>query len=371
LEQIENAKLLSDGNVCGDSSMASLDSENDLHHDGMLKTGVSLSGVGTNKSFPCSFCDKRFAHKSNLLSHVQIHKKGPLKCTDCDKEFFSRGGLSLHRKSHQPSEACPYCDHLAPNASYLKKHVDIKHFKEDVTRRRYSCDQCKARFYTKYHLERHLECHSKTKTFQCPHCTHSTHSEMLLKRHLSNMHTSRDPYVCNICGATTKFKMSLIEHQRRHYNDKPYKCTECSYCAVSSSNVARHSLIHKGRTYQCDVCQKKFVYKSHLKRHQVIHTGEKIFTCLECSYSCNVSSNLRKHMSLVHKRILPPRRGGKQIPRLDEIIINDHSETSGLDNNQSQDGALINIASQIEAVPQTTSVYLFSDTSKVPNYVTS
>ena len=256
---------------------------------------------GSDKANYCDICDKTYTAKGNFRKHMLIHQKGSLKCNDCDKTFQSVSGLWLHTKIHYPTEACPHCEHKAPNQSYLKKHIDRVHFRGDSSRKPHICDQCGNRFYTAYALNSHVTTHVRDKQYTCSHCDHATHTEILLAKHIKNMHVDRDPFICNICGARTKFKASMDEHQRRHYDERPFKCTECSHTSISATNLAHHKMIHKERAFQCGVCQKKFVYKSQLNCHSAIHTGEKKFACSHCAYTCNVSSNLNKHMLQVHK----------------------------------------------------------------------
>ena len=273
---------------------------------------------GSDKDNYCDVCDKTYTAKANFRKHMLIHKKGLLKCSYCDKTFQSFGGLCLHKQIHNPTEACPHCEHKAPNKSYLKKHIDRVHFRGDSSRKPHICDHCGSRFYTPDALNRHISIHVRDKRYKCSHCDHVTHSESLLASHVKNIHVDRDPFMCNICGATTKFKSSMDEHQRRHYDERPFKCTECSHTSISATNLARHKMIHRERAFQCVVCQKKFVYRSQLTRHNVIHTGEKNFSCSHCTYTCNVPSNLNKHMLQVHSI---KKHNEAKIIRINEIEI--------------------------------------------------
>ena len=273
---------------------------------------------GGDKANYCNECDKTYSSNGSFRNHMLIHKNGPLKCNDCDKAFKSVSGLSLHKQMHNPTEACPHCEHKAPNQSTLKRHIDRVHFRGDSSRKRHICDHCGSRFYTPDALNRHISIHAPDKRYKCSHCDHVTHSESLLANHIKNVHVDRDPFMCNICGATTKFKSSMDEHQRRHYDERPFKCTECSHTSISATNLARHKMIHRERAFQCVVCQKKFVYRSQLMRHNVIHTGEKNFSCSLCTYTCNVRSNLNKHMLQVHKI---KKHNEAKIIRINEIDI--------------------------------------------------
>ena len=201
---------------------------------------------------------------------------------------------------HNPTKACPHCEHKAPNQSYLRRHIDRVHFRGDSKRKPHICDYCGNRFYTACQLNIHITTHVRNKQYKCSQCDYVTHTEILLALHVKNIHVYRDSLVCNICGATLRSKGSMEQHQRRHYDEKPFKCTECSRMFIGQTDLARHKMIHKERTFQCGVCQKKFVYREHLNRHSVIHTGEHNFACSQCTYKCNVRTNLNKHMLNVH-----------------------------------------------------------------------
>ena len=273
----------------------------------------------SDKANYCDVCDKTYSSKGNFRNHMLIHKNGPLKCNDCDKTFKSVSGLSLHKQMHNPTEACPHCEHKAPNPSTLKRHIDRVHFRGDSSKKTHICDQCGSRFSAACTLNSHVTTHVRdNKQYTCSHCDYVTHTEILLAMHIKNMHVDRDPFICNICGATTKFKASMDEHQRRHYDERPFKCTECSHTSISATNLAQHKMIHKERAFQCGVCQKKFVYKFQLNRHSAIHTGEKKFACSHCAYTCNVSSNLNKHMVQVHNI---KKLNEAKIIRVNEIIM--------------------------------------------------
>ena len=282
---------------------------------------------GSDKANYCDVCDKTYSLKGNFRYHMLIHKYGPLKCNDCDKTFKSVAGLSLHKQMHNPTEACPHCEHKAPNQSTLKRHINRVHFRGDSSRKPHLCDHCGNRFYTADALNSHVITHVRDKQYKCSHCDHATHTEILLAKHIKNMHVDQDPFICNICGATTKFKDSMDAHQRRHYDERPFKCTECSHTSISASDMARHKMIHKERAFQCGVCQKKFVYKRQLNRHIVIHTGEKNFACLHCTFKCNVSANLNKHMLNIHNI---KKHNEIKIKRVNDISITTEPHTEAI-----------------------------------------
>lgn len=65
--------------------------------------------------------------------------------------------------------------------------------------------------------------------------------------------------------------------------------------------LAAHRKIHGEANFVCEECNRCFKTRGHLLRHQIIHTNKKPFSCEHCLYSCNVKTNLKKHLKLIHQ----------------------------------------------------------------------
>ncbi len=63
---------------------------------------------------------------------------------------------------------------------------------------------------------------------QCPRCEKKLGSKVQLRKHLKIVHGEADPYLCNVCGFTTKHQGSLKEHQIMH-DGKGY-CSDICIC---------------------------------------------------------------------------------------------------------------------------------------------
>ena len=78
------------------------------------------------KPFACQVCDKKFAHKSNLVQHQATHTDvRNFKCSICPegRSFKTKSHLSRHMVFHyEPKFFCIHCDYKSYTKSNLKKH---------------------------------------------------------------------------------------------------------------------------------------------------------------------------------------------------------------------------------------------------------
>lgn len=78
--------------------------------------------------------------------------------------------------------------------------------------------------------------HNTEKKYECPHCDHVSHREDLIQFHVRNVHEEKDTFVCNLCGAKLRYRMTYEEHMHRHMGTPMKKCDVCFkafYCKLS------------------------------------------------------------------------------------------------------------------------------------------
>ncbi|XP_074871520.1 uncharacterized protein LOC142023939 [Carettochelys insculpta] len=115
------------------------------------------------------------------------------------------------------------------------------------------------------------------------------------ERNQKNCPRSKANTYCH-CGKSFRTKLALIEHERLHTGEKPYKCLECGKSFNQRSSLISHGRIHTGETpFRCLECGKSFSRRSVLITHVRIHTGERPFKCLECGKRFNRRTNLTRH----------------------------------------------------------------------------
>ncbi|XXQ32884.1 C2H2-type domain-containing protein [Plasmodiophora brassicae] len=80
-----------------------------------------------------------------------------------------------------------------------------------------------------------------------------------------------------MCDAVLSSLAELRAHQRSvHSSAQPYHCQVCDKRFFWSGSLSRHMRIHSGsRPYTCRVCNKSFTQSGTLQRHMRTHTGER------------------------------------------------------------------------------------------------
>ena len=149
------------------------------------------------------------------------------------------------------------------------------------------------------------ECVNQKLAYKCSECDYNTAKKNNLHIHTRKQHDYR-PYVCCICKKSCKTKATLSYHENTHLKVKPYQCNTCKTRFCAKGDLVRHTKYkHKqDRPKKCTKCSYSCVEESHMNRHMRIHTGEKPYQCKDCSYACSVQINLKRHQ-LTHSGVKP------------------------------------------------------------------
>ncbi|XP_058831154.1 zinc finger protein 90 homolog [Topomyia yanbarensis] len=162
------------------------------------------------KQFPCSFCSKKFTHKSDRNVHENIHKGlKPYKCSECPSSFAHRKSLLTHKVTHTKSRnyRCHICGKTYGHLIVLKKHLTA-HRNE----RRYQCSICNKAFLAKQVLQNHMLIHSNERPHQCTICTKRFRRADSLQAH-SKVHQRNTAYACNVCNIQFECQRALDQHR--------------------------------------------------------------------------------------------------------------------------------------------------------------
>lgn len=104
---------------------------------------------------------------------------------------------------------------------------------------------------------------------------------------------------------------ALTQHFRyRHLKERPYKCEECDYAAVTKWDMNKHQLrMHSTEkaTYLCDECDFTCVNMNQMRNHARNEHGDgpNVYMCHCCDRQYKNGSTLSRHLIKVHGFQLP------------------------------------------------------------------
>nr|XP_032835713.1 zinc finger protein 664-like [Petromyzon marinus]XP_032835715.1 zinc finger protein 664-like [Petromyzon marinus]XP_032835716.1 zinc finger protein 664-like [Petromyzon marinus] len=171
--------------------------------------------------------------------------------------------------------------------------------------KRQQCDRCAYSTDRAVNLIEHQRTHTGEKPFKCSACEMAFAWSSNLKKH-ERTHTGEKPFKCAVCGKAFARSSVLQSHQRTHTGEKPFKCTVCDKAFSQSTILQSHQRTHTGeKPFTCSVCGKAFSVSATLKNHQRTHTGDKPFKCTLCGKAFSQSPHLQRHQ-ITHKHQRTP-----------------------------------------------------------------
>ncbi|KXJ69360.1 hypothetical protein RP20_CCG027466 [Aedes albopictus] len=281
------------------------------------------------KPYKCSYCDKRFNHKSTVCTHEKtVHiAANAYKCNRCHKTFNQKCQLQYHEKLQEAHTiACEQCDKIFCYQASLKEHTfrvhcpRRKHRKDRLAgvnidnegRNKFRCEVCYRRFYYKRALDMHMGIHDialdvNALYFSCNYCPETfTDEEPLLKHeaeHVANNTTdfmenmkaleqSEDPengqvlgkYRCPLCFSRFEELSELKEHHKTHICSNPEECTKCKPTLAEDYDFTQgnYDESEDNQTIQCKICERKLPSFELFQIHFHYHTSRVPFYCYQC-----------------------------------------------------------------------------------------
>ena len=138
--------------------------------------------IPTEKEFNCDICHRSYSNKGNLKQHIKVHDESKaLKCDVCLKLFCNKTQLKSHYKTHTGEKpfACQICDR-----KFSLKHALTRHQASHRDDKPFKCSICpEGRYFkTKNGLSMHMVFHYERK-FLCNYCDHKSYTKSSLNAH--------------------------------------------------------------------------------------------------------------------------------------------------------------------------------------------
>ncbi|RVE51577.1 hypothetical protein evm_003709 [Chilo suppressalis] len=176
----------------------------------------------------------------------------------------------------------------------------IKVLESEDKSKPFQCISCKYSSRFKASVQRHYQRHhtgDETKPYQCINCDFCTKTKDQIALH-NKRSKSGIVLNCKECSFQTKFKCTLVMHQKSHY---AYSCSECNYKCKIKYDLSRHyNYAHLNGVWKCKYCDYKAPRRDGLLAHETIHTGYKPYSCGLCSYTSVRKSLLNVHLRRFH-----------------------------------------------------------------------
>ncbi|XP_058819316.1 zinc finger protein 260-like [Topomyia yanbarensis] len=281
------------------------------------------------KPYKCSYCDKRFNHKSTVCTHEKtVHiASNAYKCERCHKTFNQKCQLQYHEKLQEPHViACTMCDKVFCYQASHKEHMFKIHFPrskkdrfvsgvvegEGSGRNKFKCNVCDRRFYYKRALEMHMGVHDSSLDvnvlyFSCNYCPETFTDEDPLQKHeaehvannttdfmenLKSLEQYEDPengqvegkYRCPLCFSRFDDIPALQEHHKTHLCSNPEECDKCKPTLAEDYDFTKSTYDENddNQPTQCHLCERTLQSFELFQNHFHYHTSRVPFYCYHC-----------------------------------------------------------------------------------------
>lgn len=266
--------------------------------------------------FKCPVCNQCFACATELIGHFDTHSDGTHECKVCKMTFSSGGKLKEHEQEHLTSTTefkCTECDKSFLESNAFHQHCCSRQ-QHPATKSEYTKPSNKTSTPS-YHQavgeEEEVDVTGED-LYRCPICSIQCTSKSSLLEH-QNKHQNEKPFKCVLCGKRFALRRYLKEHERRHrlknaaqnaaqnaaeLAENKFKCPRCYSRFSTEHDLSLHMRLHaEGEVgqYRCDMCYKSFSHWSLLRQHQESHVGQVVYECTECDKAFAFPHLLEEH----------------------------------------------------------------------------
>jgi len=220
------------------------------------------------KPHKCSHCEYRAVARQQVVLHTQRRHARDCKATGHEQETECEDEVEVHEVAEEPAEdeAEDEAEDAATADIALDKETETiaetpKTPQSDAKLKK--CRFCAYRTMSTPRLEVHEMRHRKEKPFKCGNCEYRAVTKWEISRHKQRVHAKQ--------MKPSKSKTKITKCQRMHSPHGEQKCRYCDFSAVTKQEISLHELrLHAehSKPFKCEKCEKRFAQRSHYDRHK-------------------------------------------------------------------------------------------------------
>ncbi|XP_050530182.1 zinc finger protein 836-like [Daktulosphaira vitifoliae] len=163
--------------------------------------------------FACDVCGNMYKNKASAMNHLLTHTSNKtVMCQLCNFMCYTKQQLAVHQAKHDKRFICDICNKRFAQKSQLDTHIKAVHYNQ----RPFSCSLCTKSFKTKGSHDAHMIVHTDTRFHQCPYCDKKCRKRYDLTLHIRT-HTGEKPFKCSVCGRGFVQMCDTRKHEMLHY----------------------------------------------------------------------------------------------------------------------------------------------------------
>lgn len=240
--------------------------------------------------------------KKKYQKRSKIQKKRiSIKLGDYTDKYTIENYKSTHQqhRGHDVIETlfkCLICDGFkAAEEEYFRIHIE-RHVNGDLR-----CPHCSFEAVTKPDREKHMrEVHGDEKKFICDMCGFSSREKISLRNHMGIAHGILN-FACTLCPAKLGSRVDRTKHYASEHTKEKKYCKNCNSFknSLTEEEYEKH-LATCSPTVVCDECGSVFPNKGGaLGQHKLCaHSNVRKHPCNLCSFSAKQMTVLRRHMKI-------------------------------------------------------------------------
>lgn len=226
-----------------------------------------------NENYPCPVCNLKLKNQRALDYHLNKDHKNRVTCNVCGVQVRNDEYLALHMNLHngKTENDCSFCD-----KSFARRVNVIRHMQVHFNKKKHQCERC-GMFFTQTTIfyNHRLQHEAEDNPLICSICSQTFKTIRTYKRHMVTHQEDRPRYNCEFCGKVFVDKYTLKMHIRTHHANTSGGDDSQEQTTVQSHKKVKVSTIEEQQDhviFTCVICQHIFVRQDLFSEHmQNVH----------------------------------------------------------------------------------------------------